>query len=68
MISAGEKSGTLGKMFHDCAEVIDKKVDLALEGMTRLFEPTVIIIMGIAVLFIMIAFVQAYVGMLGSIF
>lgn len=68
MISAGEKSGTLGKMFHDCAEVIDKKVDLALEAMTRLFEPTVIIIMGIAVLFIMIAFVQAYVGMLGSIF
>lgn len=68
MISAGEKSGTLGKMFHDCADVIDKKVDMALEAMTKLFEPAVILIMGGAVLFIAIAFYQAYVGMLGSLF
>lgn len=66
MISAGEKSGTLGKMFHDVAEVIDKKVDMALEAMTKLFEPAVIIIIGAAVLFIAIAFFQAYAGMLGS--
>lgn len=68
MISAGEKSGTLGKMFHDCADVIDKKVDMALEAMTKLFEPAVILIMGGAVLFIAIAFFQAYAGMLGSFF
>lgn len=68
MISAGEKSGTLGKMFHDCADVIDKKVDMALEAMTKLFEPTVILIIGGAVLFIAIAFFQAYAGMLGSLF
>ncbi len=68
MISAGEKSGFLGKMFHDCADVIDKKVDMALEAMTKLFEPAVILIMGGAVLFIAIAFFQAYVGMLGSLF
>lgn len=68
MISAGEMSGTLGKMLHNAAEVIDKKVDMALEAMTRLFEPTVIVIMGVAVLFIAIAFVQAYYGMLGSLF
>lgn len=68
MISAGEKSGFLGKMFHDCADVIDKKVDMALEAMTKLFEPAVILIMGGAVLLIAIAFFQAYVGMLGSLF
>lgn len=68
MISAGEKSGTLGKMFHDCANVIDKKVDMALEALTKLFEPAVILIMGGAVLFIAIAFMQAYFGMLGSLF
>ena len=68
MISAGEKSGTLGKMFHDCAEVIDKKVDMVLEALTRLFEPTVIVIMGGAVLLIAIALYQAYIGMLGSLF
>lgn len=68
MISAGEMSGTLGKMLQNAAEVVDKKVDMALEAMTRLFEPTVIIIMGAAVLFIAIAFVQAYYGMMGSLF
>ena len=68
MISAGETSGTLGKMFKDAADVIDKKVDMALEAMTRLFEPTVIVILGGVVLLVAIAFFQAYYGMLGSFF
>lgn len=67
MISAGEKSGTLGKMFKDASDVIDKKVDMTLEALTRLFEPTVMIILGIAVLLIAIAFIQIYTGMLGSL-
>lgn len=68
MIATGEKSGTLGKMLHDVAEVIDKKVDMALEAMTKMFEPTVIVIMGGVVLFIAVAFYQMYIGMLGSLF
>ena len=68
MISTGEKSGTLGKMLRDAAEVIDKKVDMALEAMTKLFEPTVIVIMGAAVLFIAVGFYQLYYSMLGSLF
>ena len=67
-ISAGEKSGTLGKMLKDVASTIDKKVDMTLEALTRLFEPTVIVIMGGAVLFVAVAFYQAYIGMLGSLF
>ena len=67
MISAGEKSGTLGKMFKDAADVIDKKVDMTLEALTRLFEPTVMVILGIFVLIIAIAFIQIYAGMLGSL-
>lgn len=68
MIATGEKTGSLGKMFRDTAEVIDKKVDMALDAMTKLFEPTLIVIMGIVVLFIVVAFVQMYYGMLGSLF
>ena len=68
MIAAGEKSGTLGKMFHDAADVMDKKIDMALEALTKLFEPVVIVIMGGFVLFIAIAFYQLYAGMLGSLF
>ena len=67
MIATGEKSGTLGKMLHDAAEVLDKKVDMALEALAKLFEPAVIIIMGGVVLFIALAFFQMYAGMLGSL-
>lgn len=68
MIATGEKSGTLGKMLHDAAEVIDKKVDMALDTMVKLFEPTVIVIMGIAVGFIALGFYQMYIAALGSLF
>lgn len=68
MIATGEKSGTLGKMFHDAADVIDKKVDMALDAMTKLFEPALIVIMGGIVLFIAAAFYQMYFGMLNTLF
>lgn len=68
IVSSGEKSGTLGKMFKDIADMIDKKVDLALEALLRLLEPTMIVILGGAVLLIVVAFFQAYTGMLGSLF
>ena len=68
MVSAGEISGTMGKMFRDCANVIDKKIDLVLQTLSKLFEPTVVVILGGVVLFIAIAFYQMYVGMLGSLF
>ena len=68
MVATGEKSGTLGKMIKDAADVIDKKVDMALEAMLKLFEPAIIVIMGGFVLFIAMAFYQLYVGMLGTLF
>ncbi len=68
MVATGEKSGSLGKMLHDAADVIDKKVEMTLDTLTKLFEPTVIVIMGVGVLFILIAFYQLYFGMLGSLF
>ncbi len=68
MIATGEKSGTLGKMIKDAADVIDKKVDMALDTMLRLFEPAIIVIMGGFVLFIAMAFYQLYAGMLGTLF
>jgi type IV pilus assembly protein PilC len=68
MLSAGEKSGTLGKMFKDCADVIDKRVDMALTTLSKLFEPTVMVILGISVLIIAIVFYQMYIGMLGTLF
>ncbi len=68
LISTGEKSGKLGKMLKDMVMVIDKKVDMVLETLTKLFEPACIIIIGAFVLVIAIAFYQSYFGMIGSFF
>lgn len=67
MISAGEKSGELGKMLKDAVSVTDKKVDMALSAVMKLIEPAVIIIIGIFVAIVLLAFMQAYAGMLGSL-
>lgn len=68
MVATGEKSGTLGKMLADAVNVIDRKVEMVLETLTRLFEPACIVILGGFVLFIALAFYQLYTGMLGSLF
>jgi len=68
MLSAGEESGSLGKMFHDISDVIDKKIDIVLNTMARLFEPTIIIILGGVVLFIALAFYQTYIASLMQLF
>lgn len=68
MITTGEKSGNLGKMLGDVVDIIDRKIDMVLETLTRLFEPALIVIMGIFVLIIAVAFYQLYFGMIGSIF
>lgn len=68
LISTGEKAGMLGKMLQDAAKVIDKKIDMTLEALTRLFEPVVMVIMGGFVLIIAITFAQLYFGMLGPLF
>lgn len=68
MISAGEKSGNLGKMLKDASDVMDKKVDMALEAIMKLIEPTIIIIIGIFVGIMLVAFMQAYVSTLGTMF
>ena len=67
MIAAGEKAGNLSKMMQDCVDVIDKKVDMVLQALTKAFEPAMIVFVGGLVLVIAIAFFQMYLGMLSSL-
>ena len=59
-IAAGEESGSLGKKFLDATNVLDKKVDTALETLTKLLEPTLILVLGVVIAFVAIACIQAY--------
>lgn len=67
MIAAGEKAGNLSKMLQDCVDVIDKKIDMVLQALAKAFEPMMIIILGVMVFIIAVAFMQMYLGMILSI-
>lgn len=66
MIATGEKSGSLGKMLKEVVGVIDKKIDFVLEALSKAFEPALIIIMGICVGTLLLAFMQLYISSITS--
>jgi type IV pilus assembly protein PilC len=55
MIDVGEETGDLDKMLLKIADQYDEDVDVAVEGMTSLIEPMMIVILGGAVGFIVIS-------------
>lgn len=55
LLSAGEQSGQLGDMLTHCVTQIDKRLDDAIDRMTKLIEPIMLILMGGVVLFIALA-------------
>lgn len=63
MIASGEKSGNLSKMLKDIVDVIDKKVNMVIEALTRAFEPFMMMVLGAMTLIIAVAFFQMYMGM-----
>ena len=55
LMGAGEQSGQLGDMLNHCVIQIDKRLDDAIDRMTKLIEPIMLVIMGGVVLFIALA-------------
>lgn len=58
MISVGERSGQLEQMLTDVANAYDREVNTALQRMTALLEPLMIVIMGGSVGFIVFSIMQ----------
>ncbi|MBU1170584.1 MAG: type II secretion system inner membrane protein GspF [Proteobacteria bacterium] len=52
MIKVGEQSGELETMLNKVADVYEKEVEVSLVSMTALLEPTIILLMGVVVGFI----------------
>jgi general secretion pathway protein F len=46
MIAVGEKTGELEEMLNVVADAYDSQVDTSIQGMTRLLEPLMILVMG----------------------
>jgi len=55
MVDVGEETGALDKMLIKVADTYDQEVDAAVEALTSIIEPIMIIFMGVIVGFIVIA-------------
>lgn len=55
MISVGEETGALDKMLAKIADFYDDEVDRAVEGLTKIIEPMLMLVVGGSVGFIIIA-------------
>src|SRR5436190_6632590 len=62
MFRVGEDTGTLDQQMHTAAVYFDRELDYKIKRFTTLFEPAVIIFIGIVVGFVAIALVSAMYG------
>jgi type IV pilus assembly protein PilC len=66
MMRVGEATGTLDHQLENAAAYYSRELDYKLKRLTTLFEPAVIVIMGVVVGFVAIALVQAMYGIYSS--
>jgi len=58
MISVGEKTGQLEKVLDNLAQYYEGEVDAKIKGLTSLFEPVIIIFIGLGVAFIVFSIIM----------
>lgn len=59
-IAAGEKSGELTEKFEEISRVIDEKIDGIVETLLQLYGPITILLVGVVVVIVAVAFWQSY--------
>ncbi len=62
MMRVGENTGTLDVQLENASDYYSKELEYKLKKLTTLFEPAVIVVMGVVVGFVAIALVQAMYG------
>jgi type IV pilus assembly protein PilC len=62
MIRVGEDTGTLEEQLQSAATYFDRELDQKIKKFTSLFEPAVILFMGVVVGFVAVAMVSAMYG------
>jgi len=67
MIRVGEETGTLDNQLDVTARYFEGELDYKLKKLTSLFEPAVIIVMGLVVGFVALALVQAMYGVFNQV-
>lgn len=67
MIYIGEESGSLGDILNSTADYFDDEADAALQRLIAMFEPIMIVVLGIVIGFIVISIIQPIFTMYESI-
>ena len=67
MINIGEEAGTMEDLLDKTADFYDEEVEVALQRMTTLFEPMMIVIMGIIIGFIVVAMLMRMFDMVKTV-
>ena len=65
MIAAGEESGDIDRMLHKVADVYELKVYNALESFASVIQPTIMVVVGLAVALIIIVMGLPFLQMTG---
>jgi type IV pilus assembly protein PilC len=55
MVSVGEITGKLDELFNKIADIYEEEVDDAVNVMTSLIQPALIVVIGVIVAFLLIA-------------
>jgi type IV pilus assembly protein PilC len=66
MMRVGENTGTLDIQLENASDYYSRELEYKLKRLTTLFEPAVIVVMGIVVGFVAVALVQAMYGIYSS--
>ena len=66
MLRVGEDTGSMDVQLDAAARYYEREVDDKLKRLTSLFEPVILIVMGVIVGFVAIALVSAMYGIFGS--
>jgi type IV pilus assembly protein PilC len=66
MMRVGEDTGTLDVQLGNAADYYGRELEYKLKKLTSLFEPAVIILMGVVVGFVAIALISAMYGVMNS--
>lgn len=67
MFRAGEETGTLDQQLRTAANYYELELDHKIKGLTSMFEPAVMIFVGLVVGFVAVALVSAMYGVLGTV-
>ncbi len=66
MVATGEESGALDDMLRQVSDYYDAEVDYAVKNLTAMLEPIIILFMGGAAVFLIVAILMPYMEILSS--